>query len=75
MTNLIKSIEKVSEYQIKITLTKAEAPFLANMAMSFMSIISKEYGENLSQKKRQSVSIITQLAQDHLSLKNMSRTL
>ena len=51
MTNLIKSIEKVSEYQIKITLTKAEAPFLANMAMSFMSIISKEYGEKLLSEK------------------------
>ena len=51
MSNLIKSIEKLSDYQIKITLNKAEAPFLANMAMSFMSIISKEYGDQLLASK------------------------
>jgi len=51
MSNLVKSIEKINEYQVKITLNKAEAPFLANMAMSFMSIISKEYGEKLLAEK------------------------
>ncbi len=50
MSNLVKSIEKLSDHQVKITLTKAEAPFLANMAMSFMSIISKEYGDQLLAK-------------------------
>jgi dipeptide transport system substrate-binding protein len=50
MSNLIKSIEKLSAYQVRIVLTKAEAPFLANMAMSFMSIISKEYGDQLLAK-------------------------
>ena len=51
MTDLIASIEKVSDYQIKFKLKKAEAPFLANMAMSFMSILSKEYGDQLLASK------------------------
>lgn len=47
MGQLIKEIKKVNDYQIQIVLNRPEAPFLANMAMSFMSITSKEYGEKL----------------------------
>ena len=47
MGKLIKDIKKVNDYEIKITLNKPEAPFLSNMAMSFMSILSKEYGDQL----------------------------
>lgn len=47
MQSLIKEIEKIDPYKIKIVLTRPEAPFLANMAMSFMSILSKEYSEHL----------------------------
>lgn len=47
MGNLIKDIIKVDNHTVKIILNKPEAPFLANMAMSFMSILSKEYSEKL----------------------------
>ncbi len=47
MGNLIKDIVKVDDHTVKIILKKQEAPFLANMAMSFMSVLSKEYGDKL----------------------------
>ena len=42
---LIKSIEKVDDLTVKITLNRPEAPFLANLAMPFASIVSKEYAD------------------------------
>lgn len=47
MNKLISKIEKVNNYTVKIVLSKPEAPFIANMAMSFMSILSKEYADKL----------------------------
>ncbi len=44
---LIKSVEKVDDQTVKITLNQPEAPFLANLAMPFMSIVSKEYADKL----------------------------
>ena len=52
MGELIASMTKVSDLHIRIQLTKPEAPFLANMAMSFMSILSKEYGDQLIKNKK-----------------------
>ncbi len=52
MGNLIKEIKKVNDFQVKITLTKPEAPFLANMAMSFMGILSKEYADQLQKENK-----------------------
>ncbi len=52
MGNLIKDIVKVNEHSIKIILNKPEAPFLANMAMSFMSILSKEYADKLIKENK-----------------------
>ena len=51
MSSLIKSIEKNGDYQIKIKLNEPNAPFLANLAMSFMSILSKEYADTLAANK------------------------
>ena len=45
MQKLIKDIIKVNDNQIKIILNQPEAPFLSNLAMPFMSILSAEYGE------------------------------
>ena len=50
MSELIKSIEKTGEHQVKISLSEPNAPFLANLAMSFMSILSKEYADTLVTK-------------------------
>ena len=47
MPNLIKSVEKIDDYTVKFTLSQPEAPFLANIAMPFASIISKEYADTL----------------------------
>lgn len=47
MGTLIKEIKVLDPYKIQITLAQADAPFLANMAMSFMSILSKEYADKL----------------------------
>jgi len=38
---LIKSVEKVDDMTVKFTLNRPEAPFLANLAMPFASIVSK----------------------------------
>lgn len=48
MPNLVKSIEKVDDYTVKLTLTKPNAPMLANLAMDFASIMSKEYADKLA---------------------------
>ncbi len=51
MGKLIKEIKKLNDYSVEFTLSRPEAPFLANLAMSFMSILSKEYGDNLTKSK------------------------
>jgi dipeptide transport system substrate-binding protein len=45
--DLIQSIEKVDDLTVKFTLKQREAPFLANLAMPFASIMSKEYADKL----------------------------
>lgn len=45
MPALIKAIDKVDDLTVKFTLTRAEAPFLADLAMDFASIQSAEYAD------------------------------
>lgn len=47
MHEIIRSVEKIDNMTVKIVLNKPEAPFLANMAMPFMSILSSEYASAL----------------------------
>lgn len=47
MADLLKSIEKVDDYTVKFVLNRPEAPFIANIAMDFASIQSKEYADAL----------------------------
>ena len=47
MPKLIKAIEQVDPYTVKITLTEPNAPFLADMAMDFATIMSAEYADVL----------------------------
>ncbi|WP_413871091.1 ABC transporter substrate-binding protein [Albidovulum sp.] len=47
MPSLIKSVEKVDDNTVKFVLTRPEAPFMANIAMPFASIVSKEYADAL----------------------------
>jgi dipeptide transport system substrate-binding protein len=45
MTDFVESIEAVDDMTVKITLNQPYAPFLANLAMPFASIMSKEYAD------------------------------
>ncbi|MBE3638338.1 ABC transporter substrate-binding protein [Mangrovicoccus algicola] len=52
MGDLIASIEKIDELTVKFTLTRPEAPFMANLAMPFASIVSAEYADTLAEADR-----------------------
>ncbi len=45
MPDLVESIVKTDDYTVTFNLTRPEAPFIANMAMDFGSIVSAEYGD------------------------------
>ncbi len=45
---LLKSIEKIDDHTVKFTLTRPEAPFLADLGMDFASIMSKEYSDAMN---------------------------
>nr|WP_298415818.1 ABC transporter substrate-binding protein [uncultured Halomonas sp.] len=47
MGELIDEIIKIDDHTVKFKLTRPEAPFLANLAMGFASIHSKEYGDKM----------------------------
>ena len=47
MPALLKEIRKVDDMTVTFALNRAEAPFLANLAMPFASIISEEYTSQL----------------------------
>jgi len=47
MGDLLASIDKVDEYTVRFTLKEANTPFLADLAMDFASIQSKEYADTL----------------------------
>jgi dipeptide transport system substrate-binding protein len=51
LDKMIKSIDRVDDRTVRFTLNWAEAPFLADMAMSFAVILSKEYGDQLLKAK------------------------
>lgn len=48
MPNLIREIVKVDDMTVKIVLKKPESPTIANLAMDFASIMSKEYADQLA---------------------------
>ncbi len=47
MPDLLVSIDKIDDYTVKFVLKKPQAPFLANLAMDFAAIQSKEYADTL----------------------------
>ena len=47
MPKLLKSVTKVDDYTVKFTLSQPQSPFIANIAMPFASIQSKEYADIL----------------------------
>lgn len=47
LDQLIADIKKVDEYTVVFNLKRPEAPFLANLAMDFASVLSEEYAQQL----------------------------
>ena len=52
MGKIIKDIRKVDDHTVAMELSRPEAPFLANLAMPFMQIMSKEYADRLAAADR-----------------------
>lgn len=53
MHNIIKDIKKINDHEVEFVLNHPEAPFVANLAMSFASIYSKEYADQLKKQNKQ----------------------
>ncbi len=53
MSNIVKDVIAIDKYTVKITLKKKEAPFIANLAMEFSSILSSDYAEKLTKKGKE----------------------
>ena len=47
LSTLITAMDKVDDYTVRFTLKTPSAPFVADMAMEFASILSAEYGDAL----------------------------
>ncbi len=47
LPDLISEVKKVDDNTVQFVLTRPEAPFLADLAMDFASILSKEYADNM----------------------------
>jgi dipeptide transport system substrate-binding protein len=45
MHKLLKSVERIDDHTIRMTLDKPEAPFLSSFAMNFAGVQSKEYAD------------------------------
>lgn len=47
MADMLASIDKVDDHTVRFVLTKPNAPFIANLAMDFATILSAEYADAL----------------------------
>lgn len=47
LPDLISEVKKVDDNTVQFVLTRPESPFLADLAMDFASILSKEYADNM----------------------------
>lgn len=52
LDQIIKEVKKIDDYTVEIVLSRPEAPFLANLAMDFAIIHSKEYAQSLKDKNK-----------------------
>jgi dipeptide transport system substrate-binding protein len=49
LPKLLKSVDKLDDYTVRVTLERPEAPFLSDLAMEFAGVQSKEYADALLQ--------------------------
>lgn len=47
MAKIVERIEKVDDYTVRFVLKVPEAPFISNVAMTFMSVLSAEYADKM----------------------------
>ena len=47
MDKIVAKVEKVDDYTVRFHLKRPEAPFIANLAMDFSSILSAEYADKM----------------------------
>lgn len=47
LNKIVDKLEKIDDYTIRFVLKQPEAPFLANLAMDFASVLSAEYAEKM----------------------------
>lgn len=52
MPDIIKQIVKIDDLTVKFVLRRPEAPLIANLAMDFTSILSREYADQLAASGR-----------------------
>ena len=45
LPKLLKSVDRVNDYTVRITLNQPEAPFLSDLAMEYAGVQSKEYAD------------------------------
>ena len=50
MKDIVDKVEKIDPYTVRFVLKRPEAPFLADMAMDFASILSAEYYDSMLKK-------------------------
>ena len=50
MGKIVERVEKIDPYTVRFVLTRPEAPFIADMAMDFASILSAEYFDSMLKK-------------------------
>jgi dipeptide transport system substrate-binding protein len=50
MKNIVDNVQKIDDYTVRFNLKRPEAPFLADMAMDFASILSQEYFDAMQKK-------------------------
>jgi dipeptide transport system substrate-binding protein len=48
MNKIVDKLDKLDDYTVRFTLKHAEAPFMANLAMDFASILSAEYADKMA---------------------------
>lgn len=51
MAAIVKELKKIDDYTVQFVLSRPEAPFLANLAMDYAGIHSKEYADKLMAAK------------------------
>jgi ABC-type transport system substrate-binding protein len=50
MNNMVESVKKIDTYTVQIKLQQVNVTFLSNLAMHFVSILSKTYAEDMMKK-------------------------